>query len=1577
MAGGGAHTREGDEGLPDVSNFSCVTLVCDRFRADASLRFWHDSVLRLRPRHTPWPTERLIATVSWYSWLICIVRISSLRLIQPRIELQNAVQAALSFEEKAFRDAREKVIPPIIQRCDIACSNFDWLQVDYEKECTDKLVHIRDTRARQAAVMQGGMMQQAGAGAGMAGVRQNMMQPPFAPQMNRPMQASPMQIQQQMAMGMNDPNQQAAMQQQRQQQSQQAFMQQHAAQQRQGTGVPLRDDLNMLSPQEFEQVCRLANQMLLKTSPEDMEKIKMNLQNMTQEQRQYLARKNIEPMTYFFRSQALRELRRHKRNRMEMAARAQNGGVDPNGGMMGDQMMNPQQRQMVQNMIGLQRNSAIPMNTQQNLDPASFIGNVENIQGQQADGLRSQEAGQLVVPASSSQMNPQQFAGPQGMFPGGQQLGQNGQPNANRAMNPHFLAQQQHLQNAQSVQQERIQQAAQFQAQSQAQSQAQAHARAQAAQKVQMAMSSQAGQANSQISQTLAQQSPAMPMLNRPVGPQISPVQVGAQARPQSRAPGMGQQAPGIQSIPGQPGMQNRPQIPPGLPPALQEQLSQMTPEQINAFLMNQRRNQAVARANAAQQSLAMQQNLSHTGQTPQMPNGQISNDPNMRATMGLQQQLSGMGAAQSQLLTGQQMSLQQRQQQQNELQKMQYFRSQNGGMDMTPEQIREMDRWQFPPSIINSNNMNSPVPKNVKTWGQLKQWAAQNPHLLGGVDLPKLLTLQRLHLAQTLSQGRDANRNAEQGTQAHGVPMTNFQGHQQPFMAPQNFQPGQQQQAAFNMAAAASMRPITANDILMARQRLGAQAQNYTDEQLRELLHRNRQKHIMQAQNRAAAQAFAQQALNQGQPAQQPQQQQQAPAPQTTPQMKKQQPVPQQTPQANAKSQATAAGKNVKVSPAKAASKKRPSSDEVTEVPPPKAQPVSQAPTAQVTAATARPNITREQLAAMTPQQRAQLEAHMRRQTRAPITKAAAEEAWSHLPEKLRHLYGEISKNAPAPEPVNVLPEQKAIMAQQLRDCTDMLGRMDTLVQWFAKIPGQEKNVRSLLGMVGQIYHLLHVIPFLLISLQRIQLMRQFKDPDWTLNDQFNISPESLAGSITYIKKLFAAMITRVHSQQQNQPGAQRPTGQPAAAAAAAAAATTTAQQTAQAKMPQLNASNLQQLQQQEEALQRAKRTSNQNAPPAPTAPQPPFALGAPSPQGVPQAYGPGGLTPDKLKLPPSKKRKQSHGTTPSTPAQGQAVAAAMSKAQAAKQMATDVSKAALVGQFKCAEAECEYHQKGFATQAALDKHVEENHKVEHIGNPLEFALESYAVLVKDKEKTGAQESKVPTGTIDMQRAASKPGVVGPLKAEGATPVTAGTTPMGRVPSQIGPKSTSPASNQLQTPRTVSGKGPAPPVGRPIGGKEERKEAGKTLAQISSPEDVMTKDPWTDSTPSLEAIHDTFMDFGDDNLHGLGFDPLEEFLNSEVFGKTQAEDTPDSVETAAVTQTPKDGEASKEVDVKIGGVNDDNWIPSDWINLPGHIDGELDLLMNDRWEDLNWDDIEQKEADISFDSGPMDIYTI
>ncbi|KAL5362225.1 hypothetical protein BJX96DRAFT_176967 [Aspergillus floccosus] len=88
---------------------------------------------------------------------------------------QHLAQAALSFEQKAFKDAQQRV--------------------DYDKQCNDKLVHIRDTPARQAAVMQNGLIPpDALEASGMRGVGQ----PSFPQQMNRAMQTNPMAGQQAM-----------------------------------------------------------------------------------------------------------------------------------------------------------------------------------------------------------------------------------------------------------------------------------------------------------------------------------------------------------------------------------------------------------------------------------------------------------------------------------------------------------------------------------------------------------------------------------------------------------------------------------------------------------------------------------------------------------------------------------------------------------------------------------------------------------------------------------------------------------------------------------------------------------------------------------------------------------------------------------------------------------------------------------------------------------------------------------------------------------------------------------------------------------------------------------------------------------------------------------------------------------------------------------------------------------------------------------------------------------------------------------------------------------------------------------
>lgn len=1318
-------------------------------------------------------------------------------------------------------------------------------QSEYEKECMEKLLHIKDTRQRQAAVaMQSGMMPQAGA-------MQNQAQSAFPQQMNRGIQPSPVSGQPQMAMGMNEPNQQMAMQQRQQQQSA-MLQQQQRAQQRPANGVPLPDDLNTLSPQELEHVTRLANQMLSKTTPEDMEKIKMNLNNMNPEQRAYLARKNMDPMTYFFRSQALNQLRRHRRVRPDMN-RGPNAGLDPNSAMMGDPMMN---RQMFQNMMNLQR-SGFPGNQGQNLDSNVFIGNVENIQGQQADGLRSQEAGQLVVPASSSQMSQQQFNNQQNMIAQG--MGQNGQANMNGAgFNPQLFNQPMQGANPQ-----------QFQAQ-QSQVQAQAQARVQAAQKAQMAMSGHGNQTNPQAQAHLSQQSPVMPMLNQPMAPaQMSPAQNPAQPHPPSRPPNMGQLPAGV---PQSTGMQ-APQIPPGLPPQIQERLKLMKPEQVTAWLMNQRR---AAMARASQQQDPLQQSASQPGQNQAMINGQMGNN-RMRNSMSMPQGVNAGGQPGVQQLQGQQLTPQQRQQQQQnqqrqqDLYRMELMRIQSN-VEMTPEQAKEMDRAPFPPSLINNNQ--SQVPPNIKTWGQLKQWATANPQSANGVDISKLMTLQRLHYNQIMTaQGKDPKAQAA----THS-----FQGPQGQMGNAQQFQPGQPQ-PHMNMP---QMRPITPQDIQMARQKLGPNSNNFSDDQIREIL-RNRQRQILMqaAQNRAQMSGNMPSAQNQSiqQPA--------VSAPQVMPQAKPQ--MPQQTQAAseaaNAKTQTGPAGKGAKAPTAKQASKKRPSADDTANnqatATPQQAQTALPASTGP-----AKPGLplTQDQ---MSPQQRLQVEAQMRRQQqtqlRGPtLSRAAAENAWNtNLPPKVMEVYNEIARNAPSSKPVPISPEQKAIMTQQLRDSLDVLGRLDVLVlHGFPKMQGQEKNIRNLLAM-------------------RIQLMRQFKDsPEWVVNDQFTITPDYLTGAILFIRKLFHVMMARMQQQRSsaNQPSASGPQNQQAGTSA-------------------LNANNLQQLQQQqEEALQRARRGSSQSAavPPAP--------FGAPSPQGVPHAYGPGGLAPEKLKLPPPKKRKQSHAGASSSPIQ--ASAAPLSAAKYKQDMAKSQA-AVLTGAFKCSVVECQHHFQGFPTQAALDKHVEESHQPkeeeEVIEDPLQYYLDSVDIGLGLDAKT--QQAKQAASTA-AATTANKLSAASPAKQGMATPVTGSATPMARATSQLGTKTASPAvSAQQLTPQPAVNKG-----AKPAPGKDNKKAAGK--------EDE-AKDPWADCPMSLEQIHDSFAPvFQECRRREHGYDPFEEFMNAEMFSGEQSDNTPDSHDVALATLTPDDNKDESKA------IHWQDWVPWDaeaigntanWMEIP------------------------------------------
>jgi hypothetical protein len=62
-----------------------------------------------------------------------------------------------------------------------------------------------------------------------------------------------------------------------------------------------------------------------------------------------------------------------------------------------------------------------------------------------------------------------------------------------------------------------------------------------------------------------------------------------------------------------------------------------------------------------------------------------------------------------------------------------------------SPGIIDVTDTKPYPRNVLNYRFMED-IPQDVKSWGQLKQWAQQNPDMMPGVSMDKLVLLQALH---------------------------------------------------------------------------------------------------------------------------------------------------------------------------------------------------------------------------------------------------------------------------------------------------------------------------------------------------------------------------------------------------------------------------------------------------------------------------------------------------------------------------------------------------------------------------------------------------------------------------------------------------------------------------------------------------------------------------------------------------------------------------------------------------------------------------------------------------------------
>ena len=531
------------------------------------------------------------------------------------------------------------------------------------------------------------------------------------------------------------------------------------------------------SPQENQQINMMAQQVRQKASPQELETIKQKLNNAPPNQKLAWHQQNIDPMAWYFRKLAHSQFVQAKQRQIAAQQQMQLSTAD---GMN----MAPQQSLSVpQSSSSIASQQFGAPSAPQGFDPA-YSGNFQQfgsqILGLQQQGLRSQEEGQVVVPASGTQKPPQQQHQQTAAMQAMPQHSSMNQPNPPRPIpnHPQFL-----------LQQEKMQQVARMQAQAQIQN----AGGVQIQPSPHNTLQGQAGGLNGHMSQAVSQQSPAMPTLNRPLGPTMQqPLNHGTPPQRQQNNSSQGQSQDSVtvnqlgQQLQQTPGLvnpmngsvtvgeQQRPQQMPfmnmqNMPPEMKAKLLSLPLEQQRAFMINLQKQIGERQKQQALDSKSIssgpsapvrdlridhqaqlnglrpvQRGQDQGGLTQNTGNGllNVSQPQNISTTVASGQQIVSMptpGAAQS---------FQQQKQQTNQPRLPQ---GQLGAL--TEEQTRKMDEQPFPPTMLASQVMHSLFPQGLRLWGELKEWVKENVNNMPPDMSEKLKGLQRLHFQNLVSK--------------------------------------------------------------------------------------------------------------------------------------------------------------------------------------------------------------------------------------------------------------------------------------------------------------------------------------------------------------------------------------------------------------------------------------------------------------------------------------------------------------------------------------------------------------------------------------------------------------------------------------------------------------------------------------------------------------------------------------------------------------------------------------------------------------------------------------------------------
>lgn len=941
------------------------------------------------------------------------------------------------------------------------------------------------------------------------------------------------------------------------------------------------------------------------------------------------------------------------------------------------------------------------------------------------------------------------------------------------------------------------------------------------------------------------QQSPAMPMLTRPMVPPSQQGPTTPQQRPQAHVPqmtpqGQDQLNPAIatqlmreaQQRAAQAAQNGQPLtdqvrmglIPHDLDPHVKAQLMKVPENQFRGILQNYMANVRRNNANAIQNGGFLggqpgpgQPNMMNPGLQMNMPNQMMNaaNIANLPRGPGMnmgQQMNNGMGGPQMQMGPRPQMLPPQQR-----LAAAQQLLQQNPGI------IAGTDNTPFPQNVLNAQIKQS-LPPEVKTWAQLKQWANQNPALMPGVDAHKLLLLQVLHFQDLIRQ-----RNEQQRLQQNGMV---------------NVRPPQANNAA-GVAPPAQMTPnpmsarappqqpnvqgmgpvqVSPQEIQVARSRLPPHQATATDEQIRAFLMKQKLNQRQQMANQQAQ--HRNQGLQQQPPmAGQPPQISRPPTTQAQPTQAAPQPKSAGKPQQSSQPAQPSVQNNL------TKGVKRPNED-AAEASADAVAPNVAPPAPMVNSKSQQGlNLTQEQMSKLTPAQQAQMRAQLLKAQDASNNKSqpralpSQEELQARMRDparekKFRLMLNEEPEKTNRTQPVQVPPEIRAQLQTVIRQNFERIKKVEQALRIF--LAGYEGSDSE--GVARTVIK------------ARNLLLKQLNPQDGTLHADLTMTADEFRQNIRHILSFVGKVMSKMQNQQQgqnvptqqNQAPQQAPQAQPATAS-------------------QLNAANLKIHEQQQR---------QQKAPQAPTTERPPgFPLGGQSPRGAP-IYLEGARTVTNLKLPDKKRAKMDPNSQTPTPGvtASPRIPSGKSTSPELKRQAPPEKPVPQKPTFKCKTADCEYAVRGFDTQAELEAHISQTHA--RIDDPLQFALESMADVLDVDPKTGLPKTDTTAANRAAKPAPAAPRVPAPAQPvkSGQTPsipqnvtTPAGTqavaTPMARIPTQPGIKS-SPSTNLLKTPQTVA-KVATPSTGAP---------AKATPASTTKP---VTKGPEVVAVPQPEKEED------------------------------------------------------------------------------------------------------------------------